>query len=582
MRCASLLSGLAIIILLSPAGEVAGQALKFEDATALAGMTMDGRGQAVAVRDYDQDGWPDLFVVSVNGRASLFRNRGDGTFEDVAQQAGLDVKGRYLASAWADIDNDGWADLAVVGEFGRNRVFRSRGDGTFEDLTDTSGVDPEAAAASLAFGDFDSDGLVDLFLPVQDATDLLYRNLGNGRFEDVTQAAGVGGSPSTIAMQATWFDFDHDGRQDLFVVHDGFAESRLHRNYGFLPLIDQARATSFNDIGSGNSMGIAWGDVNGDGWEDVYITRIGEAGLYINQEGKGFLQIEDALGAWRNGMSWGTVFSDFDNDLDPDLFVVSTSGYDGTETLLYENRGGWFVDQSQSADASFYVETQGLASWDFDRDGRMDLVFPGHDGPVRVLRGIPDDPGNWLKVSLQGTDANRDAIGARVEARVGDRIVTGHVSGGDSFCSQSEPIVHLGLGDATRVDELVVHWGGGQIEAFGVLTGGYHGLVQGGGAPSGTATAQPPEIVRESASLAAFPNPITADTRLRVSLPEAQHVRIALFDARGREVALLAEENVPAGTSVLGLPSVQLGSGIYFIKMETPTGVVTTAVAHLR
>ncbi|NNE68881.1 MAG: T9SS type A sorting domain-containing protein [Rhodothermales bacterium] len=382
-------------------------------------------------------------------------------------------------------------------------------------------------------------------------------------------------------MQATWFDYYHDGTQDLFVVHDGFAESRLHRNYGFLPLIDQARATSFHDIGSGNSMGIAWGDVNGDGWEDVYITRIGEAGLYINLAGDGFLQIEDALGAWRNGMAWGTVFSDFDNDLDPDLFVVNTSGYDGTETLLYENRNGWFVDQSRTAEASFYVETQGLASWDFDLDGHMDLVFPGHDGPVRVLRGIPDNPGNWIKVSLKGTTANREAIGARVEARVGDRVVTGYVSGGDSFCSQSEPVVHLGLGDATRVDQLVVHWGGSAIETFGALSSGNHVLVQGAGAPAGTSSEPTPEIVQETPQLSAFPNPVTADTRLRVSLPRAAQVRISVFDIRGREVALVTEKVLAAGTSTVALPTDLLRSGIYFVRMETRTGVVTTAVAQL-
>ncbi|NNE71763.1 MAG: VCBS repeat-containing protein, partial [Rhodothermales bacterium] len=190
------------------------QSIRFEDVTETAGMTMEGRGQAVAVRDYDQDGWPDLFVVSTNGPAALFRNQGDGTFANVSSQAGIDVYGRYLASAWADIDNDGWSDLVVVGEFGRNRVFRSQGDGTFVDITDTSGIEPEAAAASLAFGDFDNDGLVDLFLPIQDATDILYKNLGNGRFEDISQAAGGGGSPTTIAMQATWFDYDHDGTQD--------------------------------------------------------------------------------------------------------------------------------------------------------------------------------------------------------------------------------------------------------------------------------------------------------------------------------------------------------------------------------
>jgi hypothetical protein len=570
----------AFTLLLAFASSALAQTLRFEDVTVKAGMTMDSRGHGVAARDYDQDGWPDLFVASANGTGRLFRNLGDGTFEDATARAGLSVVGLF-APAWADIDNDGWADLIVVGQTAQNKVYRSRGDGTFEDISASSGIDVDAPAVSLAFGDFDGDGLIDVFFPVDRGADLLYRNLGGGVFEDISARAGIGGPTTTVAMQATWFDFDHDGTQDLFVVHDGFAESRLHRNYGFLPLIDQASATGFADVGSGNSMGITWGDVNGDGWEDVYVTRIGEAGLYINQEGNGFLQIEDALGAWRNGMSWGTTFADFDNDGDNDLFVVSTSGYDGTETILYENRDGWFVDQSQSANASQRVETQGLAALDFDRDGLMDLVFPDHNGHVRVLRGATDSPGNWLRIELEGVQANRDAIGARVEVHVGDQILTRYVSGGDSFCSQSEPAMLMGLGGAAQVDQIVVHWGSGASELFGAAPAGDVILTQGAGAAAGVAIAAQ-EIPQVDAVLSAFPNPFAADTRIRVDLPEAQRVRVTLHDPLGREVVRLVDGMLPAGLKEFNLADRRLGTGIYFIRMETQTGVTTTAVSKIR
>lgn len=570
----------AISLLLALASPVRAQTLRFEDVTDQAGMSMDSRGHGVAARDYDRDGWPDLFVASANGTGRLFRNLGDGTFEDVTVSAGLSVIGLF-APAWADIDNDGWADLIVVGKTARNKVYRSLGDGTFEDISATSGIDLDASAASLAFGDFDADGLVDVFFPVEGDTDLLYRNLGGGVFEDVSGRAGIGGTKTTVAMQATWFDFDHDGRQDLFVVHDGFSESRLHRNYGFLPLTDQARATGFADVGSGNSMGITWGDVNGDGWEDVYVTRIGEAGLYINQQGNGFLQIEDALGAWRNGMSWGTTFADFDNDGDNDLFVVSTSGFDGTETILYENRDGWFVDQSQSANASQRVEAQGLAALDFDRDGLMDLVFPDHDGHVRVLRGDTEAPGNWLRIELEGVQANRDAIGARIEVHLGDQVLTRYVSGGDSYCSQSEPSMLVGLGDAAHADQIIVRWGGGVSELFGATPAGDLTLTQGAGTTAGVAVAQG-EVPRTNPGLAAFPNPFAADTRITVDLPTAQHVRVTLHDTLGREVFRLVDGTLPAGLKAFNLADSGLGAGIYFVRMETQSGVTTTAISKAR
>ncbi|MFT4605147.1 MAG: hypothetical protein ACI9W4_001886 [Rhodothermales bacterium] len=569
-----------ISLLLAFAPLASAQGLRFEDVTDQAGMTMDSRGHGVAARDYDRDGWPDLFVASANGAGKLFRNRGNGTFEDATERAGLDVIGLF-APAWADIDNDGWADLIVVGKTAQNKVYRSRGDGTFEDISATSGIDVDAAAASLAFGDFDADGLIDVFFPVEGDTDLLYRNVGGGVFEDVSGRAGIGGSKTTVAMQATWFDFDHDGTQDLFVVHDGFAESRLHRNYGFLPLIDQATSTGFANIGSGNSMGVTWGDVDGDGWEDVYVTRIGEAGLYINQQGNGFVQIEDALGAWRNGMSWGTTFADFDNDGDNDLFVVSTSGYDGTETILYENRNGWFVDQSQSANASRRVETQGLAALDLDRNGLMDLVYPDHNGQVRVLKGTTQEPGNWLRIELEGVQANRDAIGARIEVYIGDQVLTRYVSGGDSYCSQSEPAMLLGLGDATQVDQIVVRWGGGASEFFGAQSAGNYRLTQGSGTAAGVAIA-PSEIPRGNPALSAFPNPFAADTRITVSLPTAQHVRVTLHDALGREVYRLVNGTLPAGLKEFSLADKGLSTGIYFVRMETQSGVTTTAVSKIR
>ncbi|MBO6577114.1 MAG: VCBS repeat-containing protein [Rhodothermales bacterium] len=565
------------VLLVIPAS---GQSLQFEDATETFGMRIQGRGHGVAVRDFDRDGWPDLYVASSNGKSALFRNN-QGVFEDVTAAAGVEAEGGYAAPLWADLDNDGWADLIVVGPNAANRLFMSNGDGSFRDVSADSGLDLQARAASVAAGDFDADGLTDLFLAVDDAADLLYRNLGDGRFEDVSRRGGIAGPETSVAMQAVWFDYDHNGSQDLIVVHDGFTDSRLHRNLGYLPLVDQGRSTGFYDVGSGNSMGIAVADVDGNGWEDIYVTRIGEAGLYLNQEGNGFVLIEDALGAWRNGMAWGTVFADFDNDRDQDLFVVNTTGFDGTRTLLYENRNLWFYDQSQSASASLSTETQGLAAADIDLDGMVDLIIPDHDGRIRVLRGTSPSPGNWLKIQLEGTSGSRDAIGARVEALVDGQWISRFVSGGDSFCSQSENVLHFGLGSATRADQLRVYWvGDAQGEQFGALAAGNHLITEGSGAPAGTGVA--PELPVSQDLIEAFPNPLTADTKLKVTLSKPGWARISIWDVQGRRVAQVSERVLPAGASEIAWPESRWGTGIYFVRLETESGVVTTAALSLR
>ena len=570
--------GLLGLLVGSLALTASAQSIVFDDVSARAGLATDDSGHGVAVHDFDGDGWDDVFITVSKGTSALFRNNRDGTFTDVAAEAGVAVVGSYNTALWGDVDNDGLVDLFLAqGASGGTKLFLNDGNGTFTDVTATSGLDPEAHIATAAFGDVDGDGALDLFVAVDRAPDVLYRNTngaGTTIFEDVSDPAGIDGLAESVAMQATWVDYDHDGDQDLFCVHDSRTLSRLYQNYGFLPLIDvavSARIHTYPTETTCCNMGIAWGDFDGDGWQDAYVTRIARGGLYHNNGDGTFTDVAEERGALRNGMSWGVVFSDFDNDGDPDLFIVSTSGYDGTPTLLYRNDAGMFTEIGAEAGASFIMEAQGLAAGDFNNDGRPDLVIPSHDGQNKLLLNATEEAGHWVEIVLQGQQVNRTALGARVEVVAGGAVQVRTVSGGDSFASQSSPRLHVGLGAATQIDTLRIYWGGDAVqEVTGLKADNAYVIAEGV-----TSTDREPAAVPERVRLEAnYPNPFNPATTIRYALAQAGPVRLDVFDALGRRVATLAEGFQTPGPHEVVFDARHLPSGPYLYRLHTADGIV--------
>ncbi len=552
----------------------AAQDLAFEDRTEAAGLA-GVTGYGVAVADYDGDGWDDLLVTTATGGVRLFHNEGNLTFTDRTGEAGLPSDGRYFVPLWGDVDNDGFPDLFLGRKgTGTNRLFHNQGNGTFVDRATPAGLAPEADVAAATFGDYDGDGWIDLFLAVEQTGDLLYHNLtsdGVLRFEDQSGRAGVAGPAYAVPMQATWLDVNHDARPDLFAVHDGAVASRLYLNEGFLPLRDVAHETGLDDVGAGNSMGIAWGDIDHDGWEEVYVTRIGRAGLY-RQPGDGVFTDEAVeRGVDRNGMAWGTVFADFDNDADLDLYVVNTSGYDGSPAFLYANDGtGHFTELAEAAGVALVADAYGVATADFDRDGRVDLVVGAGNG-VRLYRNTSPSGGHWVALRLEGRTVNRMALGTRVEVVAGGRRLTRTVSGGDSFCSQTSPTLHVGLGSATRIDTLHIYWGAGRVQTLTDLDADrLHTLLE---PITATATEPLPDDTALQL-LPGHPNPSHGETTLAFTLPAPSDVRLTLHDLLGRTVAVIAEGTYPAGLHRITFGTANLPAGVYLTRLR--------AGAHLR
>ena len=489
---------------------------------------LETTGCGAAALDYDNDGHLDVFLV--NGTtlegfpkgqeptSHLYRNRGDGTFDDVTARAGLALAGWGQAACAGDYDNDGHPDLFVT-FWGTNRLFRNRGDGTFQETTSVAGLDTTHRrwGAGCAFLDFDRDGHLDLFAanyidldlsraPVPESglcrykgipvacgppglpggKNVLYRNQGGGKFTDVSAPAGITRASGTYALGVSTTDFDDDGWVDLYVANDS-NPSALYRNNrdGTFTDIAVIGGCAYSQDGKPQAgMGVAIGDYNRDGRMDIFKTNFAgdTSTLYANA---GNLTCEDrtfASGVGRNTrwLGWGVGFLDLDLDGWLDLFLVNGHVYPEVEQLkteagyrqrkvVYLNRGdGRFDDVTERLGGAVLEPKagRGAAFGDFDNDGDVDVVVNNiHDTPD-LFRLDLQEKRNWIALRLVGTTSNRSAIGARVRVVTGSSMQVEEVRGGGSYYSQNDLRRHFGLGDATSVDRIEVRWPNGVEEAW--------------------------------------------------------------------------------------------------------------------
>jgi hypothetical protein len=468
-----------------------------------------------AVADYDNDGWSDLLVTRYRDTDILFRNRGDGTFENVSQLAGIDLVAPSNGAGWGDIDNDGDADLyiSVADEAGdplRNLLYVNGGDGTFSEQAQLWGVDLEVpnfhSGFSVSFGDYNRDGWLDIHTCQWAVTgpenrSVLFKNAGlSGGFIDVTAGVGVemwhdpeaGGAPefTTQAFTSRLTDLDRDGWPDLVVVGD-FGTSRLfwnNRDGTFTDGTEQAEVG-----GEENGMGLAVGDYDGDGLPDLFFTSIyeprrpevpilgwGVSGnrLYRNRGDRVFEDTTDIAGVRDGGWGWGAVFFDYDNDGDLDLAMTngfetdrweSETPFNNDPTKLWRNDGGTFIDVSSSVGITDTGTGKGLLVFDYDQDGDLDLFIVNNSGSPILYRNDLANGNHWLRVKPRGRYSNRDGIGAVVTIMSGDGVPVQHreISGGSHYLTQSEKLAHFGLGASAAPVHLVkVRWPSGIEQQF--------------------------------------------------------------------------------------------------------------------
>jgi len=468
-------------------------------------------GAGAVVFDYDNDGFVDLYLLNwgpLEGVTSvppgtprqpnrLYHNRGDGTFEDVTAKAGLAGSGFASAATAGDYDNDGHADLYVAG-IGCSQLFRNRGDGTFEDVTAKAGVGHGGAGISATWLDFDNDGFLDLYvvnyltyIPEKESeqnpgaypgplayagqANVLYRNRGDGTFEDVTQAAGLY-SPGHRGMSVSAFDANRDGCVDLYVSNDDTPNQLfLNDGHGHFTEVATDAGVAFNSIGEApGSMNTAIADADGDGFPDLFVTRFGYGSLYVRTPNGHY---DDRI--WTSGLGrltqryvgWGGEFLDYDNDGDMDLVVANGSAFvlDGTSTLLLENQGNaTFADASARGGVFFQtpVNGRGNAALDFDNDGRIDFLITALADRPFLLHNRVVNGNHWLTLQLEGTRSNRSGYGALLKLVAGDLTLQSEARCPTGFLTQSDARPHFGLGTRTKLDRLEVRWPSGRTQVL--------------------------------------------------------------------------------------------------------------------
>jgi len=479
-------------------------------------------GAGCAWLDYDQNGLFDLYLV--NGaatrlytpkhslRSALYRNNGDGTFTDITATAGVGAEGLFgMGVAVGDYDNDGFPDLFVLGH-GRCILYHNNGDGTFTDVTAKAGVANTGKwGSSAAWFDYDNDGKLDLVIAnyidwspksnfycggkgpglrsychpdvYHGQSPTFYHNNGDGTFTDVSERSGLAKSPAN-GLGIVTFDYDDDGWQDVFISNDSMANSLFHnKRDGTFREVGYAAGVAVGLEGQFEAgMGTDAADVSGTGRFDLIVTHLDQqlARFYRNLGDGAF---DDATYSSKLAYAtfhfsgFGTRFMDYDNDGFCDLFIANGHVLDNIERyhaetryaepkLMFRNLGkGIFQNVSDQLGPDFQLPrvSRGAAIGDFDNDGDLDILINNNGQPPQLLRNEGGNANHWLQLFLIGTRSNRDAVGARVKLTAANLVLYDQRKGGMSYQSAQDPRLHFGLGQRTLVDELEIRWPSGEL-----------------------------------------------------------------------------------------------------------------------
>lgn len=529
------------------------QTVAFEQIADQIGINGRGAYLGVAVGDYDQDNDDDLYFSNQHSSDILYENLGNGSFKDVTQEAGVQTEGFGFSAVWGDVDNDGDLDLfAGIWQKG-NRLFLNNGDKTFENVTQQAGLDLKASTVHALMADVDNDGFLDIYLTVNDEENKLYRNNGNGTFSDLSLTAGA--LHNRRAMGAGFFDYDKDGDVDLYLVHDFGQANNLYQNDGNGQFVDVAAQAGVNRAGDG--MGVAFGDYNNDGWLDMYITQMDGNLMYLNNGDGTFTDVTVSAGVVGGGMAWGCNSLDCDNDGWLDIFVANESKFWQFLPVIYPNMlfhnngNGTFLDIALQADAATIFDSFGSATLDFNNDGWQDIVvanntFSTENEFLRNMGGT----NHWLKVQLEGIVSNRSAIGARVEAFSGDWQRVDEVRAGSGFNSQNSLTLALGLGPRNKVDSLLVYWPSGIKETYFDISSNQNvKIVETQGIVTGVTRSETSETLpQDFALLQNYPNPFNPMTTIPFELPRESPVILSIYNISGQKVLELLNGIMSAGS----------------------------------
>ena len=525
-------------------------------------------GGGISFFDFDNDGWDDLTISSEEGQAVRFYKNQNGQFVQV--DFGITATHEHKTAQWVDFDNDGDYDLFTTSNHNDNRLYENNGQMQFTNITVQAGIQiVNNWSFGSSWGDYNNDGLLDLFLtsrriPGSGYSNKLFKNNGNGTFSDVSVEAGIL-QDAYYSFCAAFFDFNKDGWQDIYVANDRAPSNHLYRNNG---------DGTFTEIGNASGTGVSIDamsttidDADNDGFLDIYVTNTSAGNAFFKNNANGsFTDVAPANGTLMETFAWGAVFLDGANKGTKDLYVsamIDDPGVGLTSAYYYNDGSGNYTIPGGSGLYEDHAESFGNAIGDINNDGYPDIaVLNQEPHDIFLYRNVTPSNNNWIKVKLQGVEANRQGIGSWIEVSVNGESQYNYTLCGEGYNGQNSASEFFGIGSATEIDYIKVTWLSGNVDVIENPTINQQITIVEGSALG----------IEDGDLLAAFnmsPNP--ASERLDIQIPsDLIGSVLKIHDVNG---SLLEEEIIESSDLVLNISA--FAAGVYFVTLEHNNDTVT-------
>lgn len=542
--------------------------------------------------DINGDGWDDIFISngpSAGENNNLYLNNGDGTFSIIGDDPIVQDNGKSDGATFADVDNDGDLDAFVVTWYGQiNFFYRNNGDGTFTYEPDIAMGNTGSHSETAAWGDYDNDGWVDLYVTnsFNNLRNLLYHNMGDGQFERIT--TGEWTTSPRASRSVDWVDIDGDGDTDLFVTNENNTTNDVFINESTPDsVIFNKNTNSVLAQGGRTSAGSSWGDIDNDGDLDVFIANWnGQTNqLYRNNGDGNFEAIHQNLSYNITGCSFGSAFADADNDGDLDLFVCNAFCNE-TRNFFYFNDGtGQFTLDENHLFNTETGWTFGCAWGDFNNDGFQDMIWANckDENQANALYQNEGNDNNWFKLHCIGTTSNKSAIHTIVRAKATINGVPTwqmrHITAQSGYCSQNSLTVHFGLEDAEMIDSLIIEWPSGLKEIFTQVSINRTCEIIEGQANDCMLT-DVEEVSNNQNRLKIYPNPVTSEqVTIEFSFEKkSKKVKLELFDIQGRKLKSHSQKLIYPETGQIQFSTSGLSTGIYQISLQSGNNILSDSL----